>query len=47
MGGEDVRKCFHGYGRVWVLVGWSAFELGGVFEVEGKGYRLDVAAEYG
>ncbi len=44
--GEIVRGCFHGYGKVRVLVCLSTVELGGVFEVESKGYRLDVPAEY-
>ncbi len=38
--GGVVRVSFHGYGRVRVRVGLSAVELGGVFKVEGKGYRL-------
>ncbi len=46
MWGEFVWGCFYGYGRVRVLIGLSAVELGGVFEVEGKGYRLGVSAEY-
>ena len=41
-----VRGCFHGYGRVRVFVGLSVVELGGVFEVEGKGYRSGVSTEY-
>ena len=45
-GGRGVRGCFQGYGRIWVLVGLSAVELGGVFEVEGKGYRLGVTVKY-
>ena len=41
-----ILVCLHGYRRVWVLVGLSAIEMGGVFEVEVKGYRLGVSAEY-
>jgi hypothetical protein len=32
--------------EVWALVGLSDVELGGVFEVEGKVFRLGVTAEY-
>ena len=43
--GGIIRGCPHGYGRVWVLVGVSAVEMGGVFEVEVKGHGLGVSAE--
>ena len=46
MWGGDVRGCFHVYGRIWVLVGLFVVELGEVFKVEDKGYRLGVTAEY-
>ena len=46
VGGVIVRGCFPGYGRIWVLVSLVAVKLGGVFEVEGKGYGLGVLAEY-
>ena len=44
--GEIIRGYFNGYGRIWVRVGLSAVDLGGVLEIEGKGYRLGVSAEY-
>ena len=44
--GWVVRGSYHGYGRVGVLVCLSAVEFGGVFEVEGKGYRWGVSSEY-
>ena len=44
--GGVVRGCFHRYRRVRVLVCLSAVELGGVFEVEGKGYRCGISAEH-
>ncbi len=46
MWGLVVRVSFHGYGRVRVHVGMFVVELGGVFEVEGKGYRLGGSSKY-
>ncbi len=43
--GGIVRVCLHGYRGVWVLVGLSVVEIGGVFKVEVKGYGLGVSAE--
>ena len=43
--GGIIRVCLHGYGGVWVLVGLSVVEMGGVFEVEVTGYGLGVSAE--
>ncbi len=43
--GGIICVCLHGYGGVWVLVGLTAIEMGGVFEVEVKGYVLGVSAE--
>ena len=45
MGGV-VRVSFYGYGRVRVRVGLFDVELGGVFEVEGKGDRLGGSSKY-
>ena len=43
--GGIICVCLHGYRGVWVLVGLSAIEIGGVFEVKVKGYGLSVSAE--
>ena len=44
--GGVIRVCFPGYRWVWVLVGLFVVEMGGIFEVEVKGYVLGVSAEY-
>jgi hypothetical protein len=44
--GWVVRGSYHGYGRVGVFVGLCAVELGGFFEVEGKGYGSGVSSKY-
>ena len=44
--GWVVRGSYHGYGGVWFFICLSVVEVGWVFEVEGKGYRLSVSSEY-
>jgi hypothetical protein len=44
--GGGVGVYFNGNGRVRDLLGLSAVELGGVFDVEGKGYRLGGSSKY-
>jgi hypothetical protein len=43
--GGIICLCLHGYRGVWVLVGSTAVEMGGVFKVEVKGYGLGVSVE--